>query len=331
MLQKSLYTQQKKLSSLTRDCSLPIFTANETTTNLTQYELSQEESDLLKAGLYFSIQPDKIQKSEIFTIFTTTKIHCSFLNNLKSEEIKSQIKVHLLHLANSYFYNYKPSPCILCQHRFLRNLRNNKDIVITKPDKGSGVVILDQKLYNNAIEEIISDTSKFEKISEDPTLKCNASLQHFLCKLKQKKFFNQIEYDKLYPSSSASAHIYGIPKMHKFSSSDSFPKLRLIVSSIGTFNYNLARFLCDLLSPLGPNDYSCKDIFSFVSQIKNTNLSKKFLVYYHVTGLFTNIPLQETIGIAMNLIFNHNPNLNITRKELKQLFLFATSQTQVMP
>ena len=59
-LQKSLYTQQKKLSSLTRDCNLPLFTANETITNLTQYELFQEESDLLKAGLYFSIQPDKI-------------------------------------------------------------------------------------------------------------------------------------------------------------------------------------------------------------------------------------------------------------------------------
>ena len=34
--------------------------ANKTITNLTRYELSQEESDLLKTGLYFSIQPDKI-------------------------------------------------------------------------------------------------------------------------------------------------------------------------------------------------------------------------------------------------------------------------------
>ena len=51
-----------------RDCILPIFTANETITNLTQYELSQEESDLLKAGLYFSVQPDRIRKAEIFTI-----------------------------------------------------------------------------------------------------------------------------------------------------------------------------------------------------------------------------------------------------------------------
>ena len=141
-----------------------------------------------------------------------------------------------------------------------------------KPDKGNGVVILDRKLYDNAIQELILDTSKFEKLNEDPTLKREASLQRFLCKLKQKNF-------------------------------------------------------CDLLSPLAPNDYSCKDTFSFVSQIKNANIYKKFLVSYDVTSLFTNIPLQETMDIAINLIFNHNPNLNITKKELKKLFLFATSQT----
>ena len=111
LLQKPLYTQQKKLSSLTRDCNLPTFTTNKIITNLTQYELSQEESDLLKADSYFSIQPDKIRKSEIFTTFE--KIRFSFLNNLKSEETKSQIKAHLSYLA---FYNYKPSPCILHQH-----------------------------------------------------------------------------------------------------------------------------------------------------------------------------------------------------------------------
>ena len=115
--------------------------------------------------------------------------------------------------------------------------------------------------------------------------------------------------------------------MNKLSSSDSFPELRPIVSYIGTFNYDLARFLCDLLSPLVPNDYSCKDTFSFVPQIENANLSKTFLVSYDGTSLFTNIPLQETIDIAINLIFDHNPNLNITKKELKKLFLFATSQT----
>ena len=157
-------------------------------------------------------------------------------------------------------------------------------------------------------------------------MKREASLQSFLRKLKQKNFFNENEYDKLYPSGSAPARIYGTPKMHKFSPSDSFPKLRPIVPSIDTFNYNLARFICDLLSPLAPNNYSCKDtFFFFVSQINNADLSKEFLVSYDVTSLFTNIPLQETIDIAINLIFKHNPNVDITKKELKKLFLFATS------
>ena len=82
----------------------------------------------------------------------------------------------------------------------------------------------------------------------------------------------------MYPPGSAHAYIYGTPKMHKFSSSDLLPKLCPIVLSIGTFNYNLAPFLCDLFSPLVSNDYTCKDTFSFVSRIKNGNLSRKSLV-----------------------------------------------------
>ena len=109
--------------------------------------------------------------------------------------------------------------------------------------------------------------------------------------MKQKDLFNENEYDKLYPSGSSPACIYGTPKMHNFTSSDAFPKLRPIVSSIGTFNYDLACFLCDLLSPVVPDDYSCNDTFSFVSQIKNANLSGKFFVSYDITSLFTNILL----------------------------------------
>ena len=82
---------------------------------------------------------------------------------------------------------------------------------------------------------------------------------------------------------SALARINGTPEMHKFPSSDTFPKLRSIVSAIGTFNYDLARCLYDLLSPVVPEDYYCKDTFSFVSQIKNVNLSGKYLVSDDVT------------------------------------------------
>ena len=101
----------------------------------------------------------------------------------------------------------------------------------------------------------------------------------------------------MHPFGYPPARIYDTPKMHKFSSSYSFPKLRPIVSSIGTFDYHLACFLYELPSPLVSNDYFCKDAFSFVSQIKNASLSREFLVSYDLTSLFTNISVQETTNI----------------------------------
>ena len=150
-------------------------------------------------------------------------------------------------------------------------------------------------------------------------MKREASLQRFLRKLKQKNFFNENESDKLYPSGFAPARNYGTLEVHKFFSSDTFPKLRPIVSSIGNFNYDLLRFHCNIFSSVVPDDYCCKDTFSFVSQNKNVNLYGKILVSYNVTSIFTNIPLQEIIDIAINLTFNHNPNLNITKTELKKI------------
>ena len=110
--------------------------------------------------------------------------------------------------------------------------------------------------------------------------------------------------------------IYGTAKIHKFFSKYSFPKLCLLVSPAGTFNYSLTHFVCNLLSPLVPDDYLCNDSFSFIYQISNAIHSSKFIVSYDVISLFTNIPPHETIDIATNFIFSHNPNLNITKNEL---------------
>ena len=47
-------------------------------------------------------------------------------------------------------------------------------------------------------------------------------------------------------------------------------------------------------------------------------------------NLYANIPLQETINIAKNLIHTNNSNLKIDKKHLYQLFLIATSETHVL-
>ena len=146
------------------------------------------------------------------------------------------------------------------------------------------------------------DTSKFKKLNEDPTLKREASLQHFLHKLKKKNFFSETEYDKLYPSDSAPARIYGTPKMHKFLS---MVLLKCTNSLLVIHFLNFVRLfhLYVLLIIILPVSFViffhhkflmitlAKILLPVVSHIKNANLFKINLVSYDVTSLFTNIPL----------------------------------------
>ena len=72
---------------------------------------------------------------------------------------------------------------------------------------------------------------------------------------------------------------------------DSVPAFRPILSSIGTYNYQLAKFLGKRLDDAIPNDHSAKDTSSFVEELKKLSVTNKHMVSYDVTSLFTNIPL----------------------------------------
>ena len=52
--------------------------------------------------------------------------------------------------------------------------------------------------------------------------------------------------------------------------------------------------------------------------------SSLFMVSFDIESLLTNIPLAETINLAVDAIFKSNPNLKISKKDLKTLFEFAT-------
>ena len=97
------------------------------------------------------------------------------------------------------------------------------------------------------------------------------------------------------------------------------------MSSIGSFNYGLAKHLVELLSDIIPSEHCAKDTFSFVEELKEVSMLNSFMVSFDVNSLFTNIPLNETIDIAVTIILDKKPNLGISQNDLKQLFLFATS------
>ena len=132
-------------------------------------------------------------------------------------------------------------------------------------------------------------------------------------------------YEKIYPNGSKPARAYGLPKLHK--NYVTVPPFRPIVSSIGTFNYHLASFLGDLAKDVMPCEFSCSDTFTFLRELKQQNLEGQFMISFDVCSLFTNIPLNETIDLAVDLILNKKPDLKISKRELRELFVFATSKT----
>ena len=77
--------------------------------------------------------------------------------------------------------------------------------------------------------------------------------------------------------------------MHKPRAANSTPPFHPIVSSIGTYNYNLAKFLSNLLQLHIHSEYVASDTFTFVREINGLPMEGKFmpgfgcgnLVYQH--------------------------------------------------
>ena len=106
--------------------------------------------------------------------------------------------------------------------------------------------------------------------------------------------------------------------------------MRPILSATGTYNYKLAKWLDERLKPLSTIEHTIGDIFSFVDDLQEMEISDHdILVSYDVSALFTNVPVDETIGILAKKAFqddwfNKEYNLNITEADLIELLEVST-------
>ena len=101
------------------------------------------------------------------------------------------------------------------KHGILKRLRKNNHIVILRPDKGDGTVIMDTHVYTQKIFEIIKDRIKLKELSTGLTVTREGQLQGSLRSMKDKNIFTKETYEKICPSGSNPAFIYGTPKIHK--------------------------------------------------------------------------------------------------------------------
>ena len=203
----------------------------------------------------------------------------------------------------------------------LKKLGANQDIVVCKPDKGRGVVILDKIPYIDKMLLLISDRSKFEPIYESIqkfTLKIEDKVNYFLRKLKNSDVISAETCSKLLASGSSPGILYGLPKIHKPDFISNF-QFRPIFAAYNCPTYKIAKYLVPLLNPLSNSEFTVENSYEFVSQISNFSYKNSyFMTSFDVSNLFTNIPLTETIDIILNSLF---PNLNADFKGFsRQLF-----------
>ncbi|XP_033122131.1 uncharacterized protein LOC117121139, partial [Anneissia japonica] len=98
---------------------------------------------------------------------------------------------------------------------------------------------------------------------------------------------------------------------------DGLSNTRPIVSSIGTYNYELAKCLSELIQPHIPEEYTVTDTFTFVKTIKDiTATSGHFRFnkecYRKIDGVSMGSPLAP---ILANLFMGHNEKLWLTDKD----------------
>ena len=130
-------------------------------------------------------------------------------------------------------------------------------------------------------------------------------------------------YNGLYQNGSSPGVLYGLPKAHK-----SDCPARPILSAIRTYNYKVAKFFVPILQPYTSNEFTVKDSFSFVSEITSFTGSDRFVMAsFDVSSLFTNIPLNETIDLYTDLIFDESDSFDFSdctfkRAEFKNYFVW---------
>ncbi|PFX12560.1 hypothetical protein AWC38_SpisGene23460 [Stylophora pistillata] len=179
----------------------------------------------------------------------------------------------------------------------------------------------------------IKDTTKFTPINTERPKTRGRPPKHYHPLLQKEKQLESVVRkilpkpiaDTVCRKGSRLAHLYGLPKTHKQQLS-----MRPILSSTGTYNFALAKWLEEKLKPLSLNQHTICDIFSFAEVIRETPLNPNdILVSYDVCALFTNVPLDETIEIIAekafkNNWFNETHGLNLTKTGLTELLRIAT-------
>jgi len=280
--------------------------------NLSDKVLDKHETDLLKKGLNFAVAPKKVPISDIIA---ETETEISKLKGDRKEWVRTEVK-------NAIKRTRLKSNLTNEEENALRRLKGETSIKILKADKGNATVVLNTTDYMDKLENLITN-GPYEKLRSDPGKRLRGELHSMLMTAVNENRITRFFMLQMCPTHYQTPHFYGLPKIHKTG-----VPLRPIVSMIGAFHSNLAKYLNNVIKPYATNGPSfiknSTDAISKLSQV--SDLHEGIILSLDVVSLFTKIPLDESIeAIQKCLDDDHSlsSRTNFNRQELSILLRFC--------
>ena len=299
---KTLATHEKKLAALGVKQSIEPCDPDKVIFNYSSISIPHRVKQLLAFGLDFGLPVFNLDYIKYF--FHFEKIAFCF-KNLGTSEQYGNLVMGLKQLSHKFYYNFKPAKIfsILSKKDLgqLKDFAKNENIIITKPDKGRGVVVLNKDHYVGGMDKIITNSNKFQLITED-IKKFSRSVENglntYLLDLKKLGYLSESLYKRLHATGSGPGILYGLPKIHKINFKADM-LYRPIFAAYNCASYNLSKFLVEILKPLAENQYTVKNSTQFRHNIENLNYDGEVtMVSFDIKDLYTNIPLSETLDIV---------------------------------
>jgi len=105
--------------------------------------------------------------------------------------------------------------------------------------------------------------------------------------------------------------------------------MRLIISAVGSFNHEAAKWLSDVLAPLHHHSTVVRDTFSFVNEIQRNDLRGCVVASFDVKSLFTNIPSKFNTNLIIKSLFQDGCTQiqGISQTQMKKLLKWICQST----
>ena len=285
--------------------------------NLSNITLSDNQKLFLNLGLncHYMKRPNQLEKKIEIEKLMDDILQ---LQLKKKVVVNPMLPIELRTESSKCRGNYKSKILSEDLKRAAVELKNNPNIVIRRADKSSVYVIMNSDDYTQKLNTILDDSTKFKEIKKDPSNQIKTKLNRIISQINSAVKEIQI---KPLRGEYKPGYIYGNVKNHK----QNCP-LRPIISQIPTATYSISKVLNDLLTPYIPNQFNLKSSKEFLDVITTTTPSN-MIASLDVESLFTNVPVDATIQIIIDTVYNSPSPLPIPRLLLLQLLQICTKES----